>query len=872
MPHDSLVKKLATGQISYFKKLPDSSALVQASKIQSGLSPDTTTSWKRSPGYSSASGFARLEVTSLNHFRLQAKTLNIDYKILSETPEFNIVECAAESQQLEKLIKLSTVIFADSKKKLAKEETMVSWHDLTVNRFNTVPGTGGANLTVSVKERAIDTTDIDFRSRYLISNLEHAEVSQHANQIATIIAGAGNTSPLNRGVSWKSKVVSASFDNLLPDPAAGFQTLGITVQNHSYGTLIENSYGSEARAYDLSTIANPNLLHVFSIGNLGLLAGTESYAGIPHYATSTGNFKMAKNLLVVGSHYRDMSIDVRNSRGPAYDGRLLPHFVAFGEGGTSDGAAMVSGLGLLIQDEHQKKFGTLPNAATVKSLMMVGADDIGPQGIDYQVGYGVINARKTLQSLVSGNLITWNIPPNSPASHTLSVPPNIGQLRVAICWLDPAAASGTQSALIHNLDMELEALSSGAKWKPWVLSAYAHADSLAAPAKRKTDIRNNAEYITIDNPASGDYNILITSGALTTPSQAYSIAYYFEEANHFEWTHPVANETAEPGATIFLRWDGTATGQTMLEYTTDGTTWHEERLATLDSGLFKIKLPAEVGRIKFRLAGAFQIHESEWLTLTPPVPMFVGFNCPERVMLNWPPVLTATAYRVYALTSTLMEEVATVTDTVFIFQKNQLTSKHFAVEPILPEGRGFRSLTYQYELQGSDCYIKSFLASLDVDRVNLSIDLSTTYQVNKVAFQRLEKNFVGISEKSIEKNPFAATVDTQPMPGISFYRAEVLLDDGQTVASDTAIIYYADETIFQVFPNPVSRGENISIFTDGEAIGIEFYDANGNKNTDSEVVGTLFRTEVNIDFPPGLYLYRILRNGVPKKSGRIIVK
>ena len=43
---------------------------------------------------------------------------------------------------------------------------------------------------------------------------------------------------------------SHSYDNVLPDPDAELTQLGVSMQNHSYGTGIENYYGFEARDYD----------------------------------------------------------------------------------------------------------------------------------------------------------------------------------------------------------------------------------------------------------------------------------------------------------------------------------------------------------------------------------------------------------------------------------------------------------------------------------------------------------------------------------------------------------------------------------------------------------------------------------------------
>jgi hypothetical protein len=116
--------------------------------------------------------------------------------------------------------------------------------------------------------------------------------------MATISAGGGNTWYATKGAAWGSKIVSSSFSNLLPDANSFFQQYGVTVQNHSYGTAIENYYGPEAVAYDLQVANNPSQLHVFSSGNSGQLASTAgTYNGISGFANLTGNLKWQKILL-----------------------------------------------------------------------------------------------------------------------------------------------------------------------------------------------------------------------------------------------------------------------------------------------------------------------------------------------------------------------------------------------------------------------------------------------------------------------------------------------------------------------------------------------------------------------------------------------
>ncbi|MGB8190407.1 MAG: S8 family serine peptidase, partial [Chitinophagaceae bacterium] len=182
------------------------------------------------------------------------------------------------SSALETLQASPLLLFADLAERQPKEELIIDGFDLGTNRVNAVhnrfPSITGEGLMLSVKENRFDSTDIDLKGRTVNSSVASATVSGHATIMATMAAGAGNSFYEGKGAAWKAGLQSATFANLLPEPDALYQAQRISVQNHSYGTGIENFYGADAAAYDASVINNPSLLHVFSAGNSGQLAGS----------------------------------------------------------------------------------------------------------------------------------------------------------------------------------------------------------------------------------------------------------------------------------------------------------------------------------------------------------------------------------------------------------------------------------------------------------------------------------------------------------------------------------------------------------------------------------------------------------------------
>ena len=280
------------------------------------------------------------------------------------------------------------VLFIDKTRKASPELFTGTIENQTnvVNRMQaTFPAYNGNDITIGIKENSFDTADIDFKGRVFINPAAISGGNSHASIMATISAGGGNTWYATKAAAWGSKIVSSSFSNLLPDANSFFQQYGVTVQNHSYGTAIENYYGPEAVAYDLQVSNNPSQLHVFSSGNSGQSSSTSgTYSGINGFANLTGQFKMAKNILTAGATDSFYTIPSLSSRGPAYDGRVKPELVAQGEDGSSGAAAIVSGVAAALQQSYKiNNGGNLPSSALIKAILINSANDVGPAKVDF---------------------------------------------------------------------------------------------------------------------------------------------------------------------------------------------------------------------------------------------------------------------------------------------------------------------------------------------------------------------------------------------------------------------------------------------------------------------------------------------------------
>ncbi|HUS01779.1 MAG TPA: S8 family serine peptidase, partial [Chitinophagaceae bacterium] len=435
----------------------------------------------------------------------------INARIIKEYQPANIFIIETSWNDIIKNIITSEVITFIDEKRTAKDELRINGFDLGANRINVVhndmPQLNGDGIVVSVKENKMDTLDIDLKGRFQTTTLSSSIASSHATVMATMIAGGGNSYYEGKGVAWGATITSSDYSILLPDADAAYQQYKISVQNHSYGTGIENFYGADALAYDVSTINNPSLLHVFSAGNSGNLTSTMgAYTGVKNYANITGSFKMAKNIITVGATDSFGIVASLSSRGPAYDGRVRPELVAFGVDGSSGAAALVAGTALLLQHQYKLLNNSLPPNALVKAILINSADDVGNKEVDFANGYGSLNALNAVRTLQNGRVLSGSVANAVTQTFNVTVPAGIKKLKLTLVWNDPPAIANATRALVNDLDLELINTASGEIWKPWVLYSFPHIDSLQKLAVRKRDSLNNAEQITLEDPLPGNYS------------------------------------------------------------------------------------------------------------------------------------------------------------------------------------------------------------------------------------------------------------------------------------------------------------------------------------------------------------------------------
>ncbi|MCC7301190.1 MAG: S8 family serine peptidase [Bacteroidia bacterium] len=542
----------------------------------------------------------------------------------------------------------------------------------------------GSNVRVCLQDDGVIGPHVDYTGR-LNAQFITFNNGDHGDHCAGIIMGGGNRDPLTRGMGWGAQlyVYEAApnyqgFDSI----NIHYNSYGIVITSTSYSDGCNAGYTTLAQQLDQQIYTMPNLIHVFSAGNNGTAdCGYGAGAG---WGNVTGGHKHSKNSIAVGNLDYIDQLASSSSRGPVHDGRMKPEVCAQGTNvnstinppangyglktGTSMSCPAVSGTFAELYHAYKTLNGNQnPPSGLIKAIVMNTADDLGNAGPDYKFGYGRINGLKAAQTLESNYYVSGSVSQGNTNTHTITVPSNVRQIKVMVYWHDYQAAVNASVALVNNLNTSLTDPSS-AVWNPWVLDYTPNATNLNALAVRGTDIRNNHEQITLDNPAAGTYSLRVNGAVVPQGPQTYYVTWFFETDAPVV-TYPIGGEGFVPGETETVRWDAFGnTGTFNVEYTTDnGNTWNTiNNSVPAAQRYFNWVVPSALsGECKVRVTrnSASDLSDANFSIINVPTNIQVSWACPDSVMLTWNPVTGATSYDVFKLGTMYMDSVGTSTTT-----------------------------------------------------------------------------------------------------------------------------------------------------------------------------------------------------------------
>jgi len=801
-----------------------------------------------------------------------------------------IIVSATWQHLCEKILPLPELIFLD-RLEAARSEASIIGYDRAFHGINALdylfPDANGHAIVVGVKEQNIDPADIDLWKRILPSSVGATTTSYHANVIASIIGGAGNSYYDARGIAPGARFFPSSFSNLFVDDAAVLQTAGVSVQNHSYGTVIQPFYGAEALSYDLLTWKDKTFLPVFSSGNMGeATAPSGPYSNISGFANLTGNFKEAKNVITVGAMDGNGNIAVQSSAGPLYDGRLAPQLVALGPNGTSDAAAMVSGTIAVLQQVYRDAHGVLPPASLVKAVLFNSATSIHNRELDYKTGYGMLDALAAVQCLQRGAFESAVVGDGGVWTTTLSIPPAAASLKVTLSWTDTAAPVNNGRALRNDLDLEVVSVATGTIYQPWILSTAAHKDSLQKAATRGRDSLNTSEQVSLQLPASGDYLVRVKGSSVENAPLPFHIAYKVDTLNQFAFTSPLhpADLLHEPGEPVSIRWhthvaDTNTTASLSISHD-GGSSWQTALTGIrLHRKRAELLIPDTAAVVVFKMETPFGAFLSNPLALDHRLQLQVDFNCADSFRLSWNAQRDAIAYQLFTLMdSPYLKPIMTLSDSFVVLQKNAFPSRIYAVQPMLASGLpAVRSAAQDIALQGARCFYKSFNYTLfDGNRLQLTLELGLPAYADSVFFEKLDAS--GNVIQGFEGQPvtggnriYRQWVD-ELQEGITYLRAKILLKSGVSVFTETIQVLTSGAQQVWFFPVPARRGTTIQYAVrQGLPAGsaLRLYDSNGRLLQSHDDHPGSIRTAA---LPSGLIFYRLVDpGGKLLQSGRLLI-
>lgn len=775
-------------------------------------------------------------------------------------------------------------------------ESIQNDHNFNINQINRLqsefPALTGEGMLVSIHEPMFDVSDVDLKGRFVSKGAEAVydeSLKEHPTNMATFVAGAGNSSTRGKGVAFKANITSSDNANAQPESDAYYQNAGIVAQNHSYGFKgqVNNVYDANARAFDLSANNNDQLLHVISSGNDGNTIATDgNYKDVKYYANLSGGFKMAKNVLTIGGIYLDKEVLPFSSKGPAYDGRVKPELVAYGGGllfgGTSNAAAITTGIVTLLQQAYKTKKGQFPSATLLRAMLINSAEDVATKGVDFETGYGNINAYRAHQNLMAEQYVTGTATQGNTSSFNIDVPANATNLKITLVWNDPAAAANANAALVNDLDLSVTQATN--TWLPWVLQTTPDTNVLRLPATRGVDRLNTIEQVTVESPVVGTYAIQVKGHNLTASNQSFYVAYQWDLKDTFSWTFPVAGDNLPYHGESFnyFRWESTfAAGQTgKIELSIDGgQTW--EVIASevdLNQGAYRWEEVKDVFAVAMaRMTVNGKVYNTQNFTLSKPLRVSTGFDCGDSVMVQWEKAPNIQSYTLYTPGDQYLKELTQTTDTFFVFYKSQLpNTNEFTVVPHFnTTTSAIQSVSYDYNNGAVKCYLESFFAQPKVDTgIVLNLKLATIYGVKSIVYERKNGEvFESIATATSGETTAFAYIDRNPFSRLNTYRARVLFNNGQELVTDLADAYYLDQEQFIFFPNPVTRDQPLNIFSKNfqeERIYFKLYNSKGKVVYSDAYSADRFSVDLS-KYPAGLYYYRIGTDDT-QKTGKIILK
>lgn len=322
-----------------------------------------------------------------------------------------------------------------------------------------------------------------------------------------------------------------------------------------------------------------------------------------------------KNLLAVGAVTSQSQIADFSSRGPAADGRVKPDVVAKGVGqystfptngyrslqGTSMASPVVTGVAALIAEQWRRTFGgALPGPEALRGLIIHGAQDLGQAGPDYTFGFGLVDAKASVDTIIADEGVGKRIRRGTlTQGKTVEVPFQLatpGNIRLTLVWSDPENVPYPEKVLINDLDLTLTD-PFGNVYRPYVLNV----NDPAAAAQTGVNTVDNVERIEVGGAAAGEWRARVT-GTLIPGAQPQS--YVVLSSADFGPAQVVCSDPFEPNNSETQAWGRLPLAATLTAFACDATDIDFYRFTVDRSGPVAVGVTATVVPVRITLTSA----------------------------------------------------------------------------------------------------------------------------------------------------------------------------------------------------------------------------------------------------------------------------
>jgi hypothetical protein len=438
----------------------------------------------------------------------------------------------------------------------------------------------GSGLYVNINDHGTIYEHTEFQlpdgggSRIMITEINDAGVRDHMTHVAGTVAAWGYRS-LILGMAprvWIRSLIDqqprhvTDYGMRYPgeqhqeiNPRNGKAQIKSALGTTSLGMLYTPLYTWESRNFDNTLADFPYYVHFYAAGNSGAQGFSTCYYG-PTLSKNVMTIGAVSNALRAtdGKLLGGGEIAGFSSRGPTYEGRIKPDFVAQGVGiwssigtngiyfgsGTSEASPNAAGSTVLLIDYVRQRFPEhYFRSSTYKALLMNTADDGGNPGPDYTYGWGLINVyaagkmiRHHAENSYDRILREERLHPGHTWTYSYT---NDGSrpIRASLAWLDVGGATqgwgDRASRLVNDLDMRIIG-PGNVEFKPFVMPFVTGQGEIPAfdtalydaPATTGDNFTDPAEQIVIPAPAAGLYTVQVShKGTLTNGlPQSFSLA------------------------------------------------------------------------------------------------------------------------------------------------------------------------------------------------------------------------------------------------------------------------------------------------------------------------------------------------------------